>query len=247
MNDKVKALVRLSHEIGSEDHHLVILGEGSASTKVSSDQFAIRASGRSLGTLKEQEVTICDTAKALALLERKGLSDEAVEEQLLDLRVDATSAKPGLEAVFHAWLLNLREVNFVGHCQAVPINQVLCSPRARDFAERRLFPDEIGSCGAESVFVPFVDPGLVLAREIAERTRTFMEKEGYTPRLIVLQNHGVIAIGPTASSVMNCLLMAAKAAAVFMGAAAMGGPNFLTQPHVDRLAQRPENISRGVR
>jgi rhamnose utilization protein RhaD (predicted bifunctional aldolase and dehydrogenase) len=92
--------------------------------------------------------------------------------------------------------------------------------------------------------VPYTDPGLPLAREIAERTKTFLEKEGHSPRLILLQNHGVIALGSTPAAVLSCLLMAAKAAAIFRGAAAMGGPNFLKPEHVERIGNRPDEAHR---
>ena len=123
-------------------------------------------------------------------------------------------------------------------------NQILCSPRARDFAERRLFPDEVVYCGPASVFVPYADPGLVLAREIRDRTTAFLQQQGSSPRLILLQNHGIIALGSTPAAVLACIFMAAKAAAIFMGAAALGGPNFLTAQHVERIAGRPDEAHR---
>jgi rhamnose utilization protein RhaD (predicted bifunctional aldolase and dehydrogenase) len=244
MNIEVKALIKLSHELGREDRHLAILAEGNTSAKLNSDQFLIKASGCCLGTLTENEVTICDTAKILSILEKRQVSDGELEEMLLDARVGGRGKKPSVEAMFHAWLLTLRDVQFVGHCHPVSTNQVLCSPRARDFAERRLFPDEVVCCGAQSVFIPYSDPGLPLAREIAERTRAFIEKEGQVPRLILLQNHGIIALGSTPESVLACTLMAAKAASVFMGATAMGGPNFMPPQHVDRIAARPDEAHR---
>src|SRR5437773_675765 len=244
MNIEVKALIKLSHELGREDRHLAILAEGNTSAKLNSDQFLIKASGCCLGTLTENEVTICDTAKILSILEKRQVSDGELEEMLLDARVGGRGKKPSVEAMFHAWLLTLRDVQFVGHCHPVSTNQVLCSPRARDFAERRLFPDEVVCCGAQSVFIPYSDPGLPLAREIAERTRAFIEKEGQVPRMILLQNHGIIACASTPPSVLACTLMAAKAASVFMGATAMGGPNFMPPQHVDRIAARPDEAHR---
>lgn len=131
-----------------------------------------------------------------------------------------------------------------GHTHSLEANKVLCSPRARDFAERRLFPDEIVFCGVSSVFVPYTDPGLPLAREIRDRVNVFIKQEGIAPKLILLQNHGIIAMGSTTDAVMACTLMADKAAAIFSGAAAMGGPNFLTQKHVERIATRPDEHER---
>lgn len=244
MNEKIKALLELSRDIGREDRQLAILGEGNTSARLSNDQFAVKASGSSLATLTEEDVTICDTAKVLAIFERRQSTDEGLDEQLLNSRVGGKGKKPSIESMFHAWLLTLRDVNYVGHCHPLTANQVLCSPRARDFAERRLFPDEVVCCSAESVFVPYADPGLALAREIAERTRLHIEKEGYVPRLILLQNHGIIALGSTPQAVMACILMASKAAAIFMGAAAMGGPNFMTPQHVERIAGRPDEAYR---
>jgi len=244
MNDKIKALLQISHEIGREDRQLAILGEGNTSVKLNNEQFAVKASGCSLATLAETDVTVCDMPKVLTILEKRQLTDEELEQQLLETRVGGAGKRPSIESMFHAWLLTLRDVNFVGHCHPTAANQVLCSPRARDFAERRLFPDEVVCCGPQSVFVPYADPGLPLAREIAERTRLHIEKEGIVPRLILLQNHGIIALGSTPQSVMACILMATKAAAIFMGAAAMGGPNFLPTQHVERIASRPDEAHR---
>ena len=244
MNEKIKALLELAHEMGREDRQLAILGEGNVSAKLSAEQFAVKASGCRLAALTEADITTCESSRILALMEKRALNDYDIEQQLLEARVSGAGKKPSAEAMFHAWLLSLREVNFVGHCHPSTVNQVLCSPRARDFAERRLFPDEAVYCGSSSVFVPYTDPGLPLAREIAERTKTFVEKEGHPPRLILLQNHGIIALGSTSAAVLACILMAAKAAAIFMGAAAMGGPNFLKPEHVERVVSRPDEAHR---
>jgi rhamnose utilization protein RhaD (predicted bifunctional aldolase and dehydrogenase) len=244
MNETLAELLHLSHELGREDRQLVVLGEGNTSARLGPDQVAIKASGACLSTLTEADVTICDPAPLLALLEKKTVTDEKLNQILLGARVQGQGKKPSIEVLFHAWLLTLPGVQYVGHCHSLTANQILCSPRARDFAERRLFPDEVVYCGPASVFVPYADPGLVLAREIRDRTNTFLQQQGDSPRLILLQNHGIIALGPTIAAVLACIFMAAKAAAIFMGAAALGGPNFLTPQHVERIAGRPDEAHR---
>jgi rhamnose utilization protein RhaD (predicted bifunctional aldolase and dehydrogenase) len=244
MDQTIKALLDLSREIGREDRQLAILGEGNTSAKLSSDRFAVKASGCCLGTMKEADVTICDTTPVLALFDKKSVSDEELNHILLQSRAGGQGKKPSIEALFHAWLLSLPGVNFVGHCHSLAVNQVLCSPRARDFAERRIFPDEVVYCGPASVFVPYADPGLVLAREIRDRTNTYIQQQRHSPRLILLQNHGIIALGSTTAAVLACILMAAKAAAIFMGAAALSGPNFLSAQQVERIAGRPDESYR---
>ena len=244
MHDTILDLVKLSRDIGREDRHQAILGEGNTSARLGPQQFAVKASGSCLAKLTEADVTVCDTEKVLALLDKKTLSDAAIEHAMLDARLDAKARKPSIEAVFHAWLLTLEGVQFVGHAHPVAANQVLCSPRARDFAERRMFPDEIVCCGATAVFVPYTDPGLPLAREIRDRTTAFIRQHGCLPKLILLQNHGVIALGASPDAVLASLLMSDKAAAIFLGAASIGGPNFLTPPQVERISGRPDEAYR---
>lgn len=207
-------------------------------------RFAVKASGARLATLEAGDLTVCDRAKMLAMLDQKQLTDAQIADALQAGRVDPQAKKPSIESAFHAWLLTLDRVQFVGHTHPLTVNQILCSPRARDFSERRMFPDEVVVCGSMSVFVPYTDPGLALAREIRERTKAFIEKHAHAPRLILLQNHGLIALGATPESVLAATLMAVKAAAIFMGAAAMGGPVFLTPQHVDRIAGRTDEAYR---
>ena len=244
MKDSLAALVKLSREIGREDRHLAILGEGNTSVKLSPTQFAVKASGSMLATLTDADVTVCDTAKVLATFDKKSPTDAEIEHLLLDSRIEPHAKKPSVESMFHAWLLQLENIHYVGHCHPLAANQILCSPRARDFAERRLFPDEIVCCGPASVYVPYADPGLPLAREIRERTNAFIQQHRQIPRLILLQNHGLIALGATPNAVLACILMATKAAAIFAGAAAMGGPVFLTPDHVSRIAGRADEAYR---
>jgi rhamnose utilization protein RhaD (predicted bifunctional aldolase and dehydrogenase) len=94
------------------------------------------------------------------------------------------------------------------------------------------------------VFVPYADPGLPLAREIRDRTVAYIQQHSRVPRLILLQNHGLIAVGGSPGAVLACILMANKAAAIFMGAAAAGGPNFMMPHYVERIAGRPDEAYR---
>ena len=237
-------LVALSRELGRDDRQLAILGEGNTSVRLPDGRFAVKASGACLATLTAADLTVCDRGRMLAMLDQKHLTDGQVGEALQAGRVDPAAKKPSIESVFHAWLLALDGVEFIGHTHPLAVNQILCSPRARDFSERRMFPDEVVVCGAASVFVPYTDPGLPLAREIRDRTKAFIEKHGHAPRLILLQNHGLIALGSTSQAVLASTMMAVKAASIFMGAAAMGGPVFLTPQHVERIAGRADEAYR---
>lgn len=238
--DVLPRLVSLSHQLGREDRHLAILGEGNTSARVSAETFLVKASGSNLGSLTEAGLTECRFAELVALLDRTGLADAAVDEALLAARVNPAARKPSVEAMFHAWLLTLPGVNFVGHTHPVAINRILCTSHARAFAERRSCPDEIVCCGGESVLVPYVDPGLKLAVAIRAAVLDFVKRSGRAPRVILLENHGLIALGATPEAVLAATLMAVKAADVYLGAALLGGPNFLSSEVIERIAGRPD-------
>jgi rhamnose utilization protein RhaD (predicted bifunctional aldolase and dehydrogenase) len=243
-NNILNDLLMLSHEIGREDRGLAILGEGNTSARLTEQSFLVKASGTSLGTLTPDDVVECRLDALLPLLEAADLTDQQVEEALLSSRTDAQAKKPSVEAVFHAYLLSLPGVKFVGHGHATTVTQVLCSPRARDFAEQRMFPDEVVCCGVASVFVPYTDPGLKLSQAVRRLTEEYVQKHQRQPRVVLMQNHGLITLGATWQSVFAAMLMAEKAARVFVGAAALGGPVFFSSANTQRIAGRPDEAYR---
>ncbi|WP_442506835.1 class II aldolase/adducin family protein [Novipirellula sp. SH528] len=232
------ALLTLSRELGDPSEHLAILGEGNTSAKIDDDTFWVKASGSCLQTLASDDVVSCHVAPLLKMLDRDDLTDQQIEDELFACRTDDKSKKPSVETLFHAYLLTLPDVNFVGHTHSISVNQILCSPMAEKFATCKLFPDEIVCCGAESVFVPYTDPGLMLSKTIRDRTQQFIEKYGAPPRVILLQNHGLITLGKSPAAVKAAMLMAHKSAEIFVGAAALGGPIFMSDEDVDRIANR---------
>jgi len=169
------------------------------------------------------------------------MTDSAVDEALFAARVSTDAKKPSVEAIFHAYLLTLPGVNYVGHTHPITVNQILCSTHGRSFATHRLFPDEIVCCGVESVFVPYTDPGLKLSQAIKTAVEEYIARLSRPPRIILLENHGLIALGATPEAVLAGTLMAAKAAEIYMGAAAISAvPRFLKPEQVERIAGRPD-------
>lgn len=243
-SEKLRSLLNLSHDLADPLRQLAILGEGNTSVRLDAKTFLVKASGSCLGTLRKEDVVECRAAGLLKLLERRTVSDAEVEAALMAARVDSRAKKPSVEALFHAWLLTLPGVEFAGHTHAQAVNGILCSPRAREFAAKRIFPDEIVCCDVESVFVPYTDPGLCLAQTIRDRTNAFIKKHRRTPRVVLLQNHGIITLGRTAEAVLAAMFMAEKAARIWLGAAALGGPVFLLPRHVTRISGRPDEAIR---
>jgi rhamnose utilization protein RhaD (predicted bifunctional aldolase and dehydrogenase) len=239
-NDPVQSLLELSHHLGGERLRMAILGEGNTSVRIDEETFAVKASGSNLASLTSADVTHCAFNRLLPLLDKSSATDVEVDQALLAARLDPAAKKPSIEALLHAYLLTLPGVRCVGHVHAIAVNQILCSPRAREFAERRACPDEIVMCGVESVFVPYAEPGLGLSQAIRREVVAFVKRTGRDPKIILLQNHGIIAVGSSPKSVLGSLLMAEKAAEIFVGAASLGGPVFLTAEQCERIAGRPD-------
>jgi rhamnose utilization protein RhaD (predicted bifunctional aldolase and dehydrogenase) len=238
--DKRDALIKLSRELGREDRGMAILGEGNTSARLDADTFLVKASGTSLGTMREEDLVECRFATLLPLMDKTELTGAEIDAALLASRVDPQAKKPSIEALFHAYLLTLPETGFVGHTHAIAVNQILCSPRAREFADRRIFPDDIVCCGVASVFVGYMDPGLKLAQEIRRQVEGFIRQRQRQPRVILLGSHGIITLGRTPEAVLSAMLMSEKSARIWQGAAALGGPVFLSEADVERIAGRPD-------
>ena len=237
---KLRELVSLSRRIGTDPAGFAILGEGNTSTRSGADTFWVKASGTSLATAAADTFTECRRAVLASLWKKENSPDAEVDELLLSSRIRSGDKKPSTEALFHGYLLSLPEVEWVAHTHPVAINGILCSPRAEDFAKKRTFPDEIVCCGDESVLVPYTDPGVPLAKAIRREVEAYRTRLQTLPRVILLQNHGLIAIGPTAGAVEATTRMAEKSARIFLGAASLGGPVFLPPEQVRRISGRPD-------
>lgn len=230
------ALLELSHEFGERE--LVILGEGNTSARVSDETFVVKASGSSLRSLTEHQLTECRFDRLLPALDQEDLSELEVERILREARVNPDALKPSVETFFHAYLLTLPAVYFVGHAHPISVSQILCSRKAEIFAKRRQCPDEVVCCGPISLLLPYEDPGLILAKRIRTGVKAFAAEYGKSPRVILLENHGVIALGSSPDAVRAAMYMTVKAAAIFVGAHTLGRVRHLPVSEVDRIEHR---------
>ena len=92
-NEKLAALLHLSHQLGDPQRPLVILGEGNVSVRLDEHSFLIKASGSNLAALRKQDVVECRSDVLLHMLDETGLSDAEVDGQLMNSRVDAKAKK----------------------------------------------------------------------------------------------------------------------------------------------------------
>lgn len=239
-DETIETLLWLSHEIGREDRHFSILGEGNTSALTGDDTFWIKASGGSLGTLQADGLTEVRMEKVLAALDDPGVDDSGVRDVLLASRVKPESKLPSVETFMHAVCYAEAGAKWVGHCHTVSVLQILCSKLGVEPFLKHVFPDVIVVCGRNVATVPYIDPGLELARAFRASLRQFMAEHGVPPKVVLLGNHGPVAIGPTARDVLNILLMLDKWARVLLGTYSLGGPQYLPDSTSLRIDSRPD-------
>ncbi len=234
-------LLAMTNRLGRPERDYVILGEGNTSARIDADTFWVTASGFELGSLGADGFVQVRFDRILPFLSGKELADDEVRRTLIAAKADGRAEpRPSVETFMHAALLTVEGVKFIGHTHPTAVNRFTCSRAFCDGAAGRLFPDEIVLCGPAPVIVPYVDPGLPLARAIHERVRAFIAARGLRPKVVLLQNHGLIALGSSAREVEDITAMAVKGARILAGTFAFGGPNFLPDQVVERIHGRAD-------
>ena len=160
-------LLELAHWAGNHSARLAVGSEGAVAAVLPGDgAFAVSAAGANLAKLEAGSLVEVDLAKARALI---GAAGEPTPEQIAGAQTNPAAPVPSADALVFADLFAFEGIRFAAHTQPIPVNQIVCSPRARQFSDRRNLPHEIVACGQASVLVPFMPPGLPLAREIRRK------------------------------------------------------------------------------
>jgi len=211
---RIDQLLDLSYNVSSQ----AICGEGNVSMR-GDKGFYIKASGTDLATMEWEDTVHCDL---------EGNAYEGEEK------------KPSMEVSFHAWFYKtFPEINFVSHTHPVNTLRILCSSRIFSFATQRLFPDQVVRNGVVSCLVPYATPGIPLMQKIELSVMEFIEKEKFFPKLILLQNHGIITASSSAKECLTSALMCEKSAEIFIGAKLLNNMTFISPESVAELNADP--------
>ena len=237
---RLNTLIEMSRGLGEPGNDYIILGEGNTSAAADEETFFVKASGTSLRGIDADGFVRVSREKARELLSADSLTDEEVTEGLTAASIDADGMRPSVETFLHALLLDLPGIEFVGHTHPTPVNALLCSQEPEEAIRGRLFPDEVVCCGPESAWVPYTDPGLPLAKAVGASVDDFIGRWNEPPKVIMMQNHGMIAMGSSPAQVLGATAMAVKAARVRLGAAGWGGIKPLNETELNRIYTRPD-------
>jgi rhamnulokinase len=181
--DLLEAGARLSRRFG-EDPEFSRAGGGNSSVKHDGTLY-IKPSGVSLASMTPASLMPLAMEPLLHLAaDRKaaGGTDRVMRVAMAARLRDEGARRPSVECVFHALIPR----RFVIHTHPTTVNALTCTIDGEAIA-RELFGDDV-------VWIPYTDPGLPLAQEIARR-RKGRQAHAHPAEVTLLQNHGLIVAG----------------------------------------------------
>jgi len=193
MKPEIQELIEISQFYGKQKDY-VIAGGGNTSYK-DENHIYIKASGHSLATIGEDGFAQLDR-KGLQLIAGKTYSEDVMEREnqikndLLNSRVHPEKGqRPSVETSLH----DLIAFRFVVHTHSTKVNGLMCSKNAERLTTV-LFGDRV-------VYVPYVDPGYILYKEVETRINAYRARTGEEPKVILLQNHGIFVAADTTDEI----------------------------------------------
>lgn len=215
----IKDIINISKTLSN----FVVAAEGNISAR-SLNGFIIKPSGYGFTELSKRNLVECDS---------RGLPINKSE-------------KPSMEATFHAWLYSNSDCNYIAHTHPVNTLKILCTENLyKEFATKRLFPDQVIYNGGRSCVIPYVKPGESLTEQLDIHISKFIINNKFFPKLILLQNHGIICTGRTAKECIFSSQICEKSAEIFVGCMQTGCKiNFLSYNQIKSLSQDKNEIYR---
>jgi rhamnose utilization protein RhaD (predicted bifunctional aldolase and dehydrogenase) len=203
MDKALAELIRISNETGV-DPTLVQGGGGNTSVKTEDGQYMyIKASGTALKDMNTKQgwrrlrldlarSVVLD--KNLAKMDPQRREPEVVNRLLLacDDKIK-TVARPSVEAHLHAWLDKC-----VIHLHPSAAGAYHNAKNGRSRLEK-LFKDE----KLPPLWVPYTDPGFMLARKIARLVEDYQGRFGKSPAILFLHKHGLFITAKTADGALR--------------------------------------------
>jgi rhamnose utilization protein RhaD (predicted bifunctional aldolase and dehydrogenase) len=215
-------LLTLTISLGDPGRKLAILAEGNTSERLPDGRLVVKSSGASLaGATRDDFVTI-DIDEIAAILQ-----DPEADQDSLTRALDAgvqggAHRRASIESLMHAAIQAVTPVKFIGHTHPTAVLGLVSSVHAETAYELPAYSDEAVVIG-RPLFVRYAQPGIALGRAVFEALRRRVAEDGDAPSLILLGNHGIVAVGPSAAAVEGVTDMAVKAAEVRIGALSAGG------------------------
>ncbi|MHC4169659.1 MAG: class II aldolase/adducin family protein [Planctomycetota bacterium] len=240
MDTALLELIKISNETGV-DPTLVQGGGGNTSVKTSDGKYMyIKASGTALKDMNAKEGwrrLRLDLARSVVKDESIAqMEPESREPEVVNRLLSAcddnvkTVARPSVEAHLHAWLdkcvIHL-------HPSAAGAYVNASNGRAR---LAKLFKDE----PTPPLWVPYTDPGYMLARRIARLVEGYQAQYGRTPGILFLEKHGLFITAGTAAGALRLVRRVIKQCNSKLKQPKTGKPKPVSRELIDDVMARIE-------
>jgi rhamnose utilization protein RhaD (predicted bifunctional aldolase and dehydrogenase) len=247
--------------LGEPARDLAVLAEGNTSELLDDGRLVVKASGAGLRDATADDFVVTDIDEVMEVVD----DPDTTQADLSTVLVAEATERPGgagprrgsIETVVHAAVHAVARdagvtdtARFIGHTHPTDVVGLLASVRAAEAWTRIVYSDEAVVVG-RPLFVPYATPGLALGRIYATALREYVETHRALPQLVLLANHGIVAIAPTAAGVEAVSTMAVKGARVRATAYAVGGVAPLSDADVEKfftradIAERRSNLAQG--
>ena len=203
------AIRAYSSRLLGKNSELVLHGGGNTSVKghyknIFGEQIEtlfIKGSGWDLISIQEEGFAPVDLNHLIKLSKLEKLSDSqmVIEQKLATLNPDAPN--PSVEAILHAII----PYTFVDHTHADSVLSITNTPNGRKIIDK-IYDKDI-------LVVPYVMPGFILAKKIAELTKT-VDWNKLTG--MILMNHGVFSFGNDAKESYDRMIKIVNKAEQFL-------------------------------
>jgi rhamnose utilization protein RhaD (predicted bifunctional aldolase and dehydrogenase) len=236
--DHLTDLVDLSRRLGEPWRRLAILAEGNTSQRIAEDQLAVKATGRSLRNASAADFVVVSLRRLSDIVDDSQAGDADVARYFDEVETEQ-GIRPSVEALLHVVCVLDAGATTVAHTHPESVNSLLCSDHADVLAGPPIFPDQVVVIGRRGLLVPYIDPGVVLAREVRGQLVDHARQWGM-PRVIYLGNHGMVALGSSAGQALQLTEMADKVSRVLAATLSFGEVVPMTEESVERIDTRDD-------
>jgi rhamnose utilization protein RhaD (predicted bifunctional aldolase and dehydrogenase) len=231
-------LVQLSRTLGEPWRRLAILAEGNTSQRLSEDVLAVKATGRSLRHASPEDFVLVSLQRLSAIVDDPAAGDAEVAEYFDEVEAEQ-GARPSVETLLHVVCVLDAGATVVAHTHPESVLALLCSDRAEVLANQPLFPDQVVVIGRRALLVPYLDPGVVLAREVRRLLAEHTAAAG-VPKVLYLANHGLVALGTHPVQALQATEMADKVSRVLTTTLSLGNVVPMAEESAVRIDTRDD-------
>ncbi len=191
-------LLKISHFFG-KNKDFVLAGGGNTSFK-STDILYIKPSGTTLAEIKKKEFVAIDRKKIRKILKKKYSfepfeREEQIKQDLLNARLDFKPSSFGPRPSVETSLHEIIDYKFVVHTHPNLVNGLSCGRNGKKIADE-LF-------GYEYLWIESANPGYVLTKVLEKKLQNYkINQKGKGPKIILIQNHGLIVSGDTINDII---------------------------------------------